>query len=141
MKLFFDNRFFQKQKFDSRTIKRYFNGALKDFKIASKNREAEVIFDFSYKVLIKLGIVAIAFCGYRVRSRISHHVKILEKLSQILKDRDIEIIGNKMRKKRNLDLYEGGIIISLKEAKEYLNFIKKVINKIERYLKSQNSLF
>lgn len=137
----FDNRFFQKKKFDPRTIKKYFNGALKDFKIAFKNNDSEVIFSFSYSALIKIGITLVAFSGYKIKSRTGHHIKILEKLSQIVGNQDIEIIGNKMRKKRNLDLYEGGIIISSKEAMAYLNFVKEVINKAEKYLKSQNSLF
>ena len=137
----FDNRFFQKRKFESRIIKRYFNNALKDFKIASKDRFPEVVFDFSYKALIKIGITLIAFQGYKSKSTTGHHVKIIEKLSQILKDENIKIIGDKMRKKRNLDLYTDGIIISQKETKEYLKFIKEVINKMEKYLKSQDSLF
>ncbi|OIO50251.1 MAG: hypothetical protein COV41_00435 [Candidatus Brennerbacteria bacterium CG11_big_fil_rev_8_21_14_0_20_43_10] len=68
-------------------------------------------------------------------------MKILEKLSEILNDKDIEIIGDRMRKKRNLDLYEGGIIISQKEVKDYLDFIKQVIKRTEEYLKNQKSLF
>jgi hypothetical protein len=35
--------------------------------------------------------------GYKVRSAIGHHVKILEKLSQLFKDEDILVLGNKMR--------------------------------------------
>ena len=141
MKIRFDNRFFQKRKFEPREIKRYFNSALKDFRIASENKEPEVIFDFSYKALVKTGIALIAFHNYRVKSRTGHHVKIIEKLSQILKDEDLKFIGDKMRKKRNLDLYTGGIIISQKEVQEYLKFIKEIINKTEKYLKSQDSLF
>ena len=68
-------------------------------------------------------------------------MKILEKSSEILNDKDIEIIGDRMRKKRNLDLYEGGIIISQKEVKDYLDFIKQVIKRTEEYLKNQKSLF
>jgi len=64
----------------------------------------------------------------------------LEKLSEILGDKDIEIIGDKMRKKRNLDLYEGGIIIELREAKQYLNFVEETLNKAREYLKNQNLL-
>lgn len=141
MKLIFDSRFFQKKKIDLRIIHKYFNGALKDFKIAFESKKPEVIFVFSYSTLIKTGITLIAFCGYKTKSRMGHHVEILEKLSQILNDKNIEIIGNKMRKKRNLDLYEGGIIISSKETEEYLNFIKEIINKAEKYLESQESLF
>lgn len=137
----FDTRFFQKRKFEPEIIKRYFNSALKDFRIAFKNKQPEVIFDFSYKALIKISITLIAFYGYKSKSRMGHHVKIIEKSSQILKDKNIKIIGDKMRKKRNLDLYTGGIIISQKETKEYLGFIEKIIKKAEKYLKSQDSLF
>jgi len=95
----------------------------------------------SYDALIKIGITLIAFYGYRVKSRSGHHIKILEKVSQILNDKNIEIIGDIMRKKRNLDLYEGGIIISQKETRDYLNFVREIIKKAEKVLKSQNSLF
>lgn len=95
----FDTRFFQKRKFEPEIIKRYFNSALKDFRIAFKNKQPEVIFDFSYKALIKISITLIAFYGYKSKSRMGHHVKIIEKSSQILKDKNIKIIGDKMRKK------------------------------------------
>lgn len=141
MKNNFETKFFQKNKFEDRTISKYFRNAIKDLGIAVRSKEPEVIFNFSYFALVKIGIVLISACGYRVRSRVGHHIKILEKLSQILNDRNIEIIGNRMRKKRNLDLYEGGIIISQKEAKDYLDFVKEIIRKTERRLKSQISLF
>ncbi|OIP75447.1 MAG: hypothetical protein AUK06_01795, partial [Parcubacteria group bacterium CG2_30_36_18] len=115
--------------------------AAKDLGIAIRSKEPEVIFNFSYSALVKIGIVLIAACGYRVRSRVGHHIKILEKLTQILQDKNIEIIGDRMRKKRNLDLYEGGIIISQKEAKDYLDFTKRIIKKAGEYLKNQRPLF
>jgi len=141
MNFYFDTKFFQKKKFDKRTILKYFRNAIEDFRIAFNDRRSAVIFNFSYSALIKIGITLIAAQGYRTKSRKGHHVKILEKLSEILNDKDIEIIGDRMRKKRNLDLYEGGIIISQKEAKDYLNFVKVVIKKAEKHLKSQSSLF
>ncbi len=140
-KISFDSKFFQKTRFDSRTISKYFKNSLKDLKIATEDKRPEVIFKFSYEAVIKTGIALIAFYGYRVKSRRGHHIKILEKLSQILRDEDIKTIGEAMRKKRNLDLYEGGVMISSKEAKDYLNFVKKVIEKTQRYLTSQKSLF
>ena len=100
-----------------------------------------MVFKFSYDCLIKLGITLIVSQGYRIKSRTGHHIKILEKLSQILENKDIEIMGEAMRKKRNFDLYEGGVIISEKEAKEYFNFVKKIIAESERFLKNQISLF
>jgi len=141
MKTNFDTKFFQKKEFDKKTISKYLRNAIKDLKIAIDSKEPEVIFNFSYSALIKSGISLIASFSYRIKSRTGHHVKILEKLSEILDDKDIEIIGDKMRKKRNLDLYEGGIIIFQKEAKDYLNFIKQVIKRTEEYLKKQKSLF
>ncbi len=141
MKNNFDTRFFQKEKFENKTIVKYFRNAAKDLGIAFRSKEPEVIFNFSYSALVKIGIVLIAICGYRVKSRVGHHIKILEKLSQILNDKNIEIIGDKMRKKRNLDLYEGGIIIAQKEAEDYLDFTKRIIKKAEAYLKNQKSLF
>jgi hypothetical protein len=39
-----------------------------------------------------------------------------------------------------LDLYEGGIIIELREAKQYLNFVEETLNKAREYLKNQNLL-
>jgi hypothetical protein len=42
-----------------------------------------------------------------------------------------------MRKKRNLDLYEGGIIVDSKEAKQYLNFVEETLNKAREYSGTQ----
>jgi len=139
--LHFDTKFFQKKKFEKKAILRFFQNAIDDFRVALTNKEPKVIFNFSYSALIKIGIALIAVYGYRVKSRAGHHIKILEKLSQILNDKNIEIIGDRMRKKRNLDLYEGGIIIDSKEAKQYLNFVKETINNAQKHLKAQTSLF
>lgn len=141
MKGNFDTKFFQKITFEDKTISKYFRNAAKDLGIAVRSKESEVIFNFSYFALVKVGIVLIAGCGYRVKSRVGHHIKILEKLSQILNDENIEIIGDRMRKKRNLDLYEGGTIISQKEAEDCLIFTKRVIKEAEEYLKNQKFLF
>ncbi|OGS46251.1 MAG: hypothetical protein A2539_02670 [Elusimicrobia bacterium RIFOXYD2_FULL_34_15] len=52
-------------------------------------------------------------------------------MSKILKDDSIFDIGNAMRMKRNADLYEGGIIISEKESKDYCRYAEKVIERVE----------
>jgi hypothetical protein len=140
-KISFNRNFFEKKDFDHRTIQKYFKAAQRDLKIANTNQEVEVIFKFSYSALIKMGICLISFHNYRVKSRSGHHIKILKKLSQILQNEDIEIIGNKMRKKRNFDLYEGGVMIASKEAEDYLYFVKEVFIQANGYLKKQNSLF
>lgn len=88
------------------------------------------MFRFSYDVLIKLGIALIAKEGYKIRSITGHHVKILEKLSQLLKDEDILALGNKMRRERNANLYDGGFFVGEKDSREYLVFVKSVFKKV-----------
>ena len=89
---------------------------------------------FAYDALIKVGIALIAKQGYKVRSQPGHHVKIIEKLSEILKDEDIDIMGNTMRQSRNKDFYDGGTIITETQARQYVDFAAEVIEKARQYL-------
>ena len=66
-----------------------------------------------------------------------HHTKIIEKLAQILKNNDIENIGNIMRSKRNLDFYGGGIEVTEKECREYINFVKETLTKIKEVIRTK----
>ena len=122
---------FEKFNFSPRQINYYFSAAARDFKIASDFAVPEVIFKFSYDSLIKLAIAVCAKNGLRVKARVGHHIELLGKLSEFIGSKDIETIGNKMRKKRNMDLYEGGVLISEKEAEEYKNWLKTVFSKAE----------
>ena len=49
---------------------------------------ADVVFRFSYDVLLKLAVYVAACSGLRVRSVTGHHIKLLEKLSEALQDED-----------------------------------------------------
>jgi hypothetical protein len=80
--------------------------------------------------LIKMGIYLIAKAGYRVKSEPGHHVKIIEALSGILSLKDILVVGDKMRKDRNIDLYSGGIVISPAESKEYFEFVEGLYKRL-----------
>jgi len=132
---------FEKFNFSPRQINNYFTAALRDFKIASDSAVPEVIFKFSYDSLIKLAIAVCAKNSLRVKARVGHHIELLGKLSEFIGLEDVESIGNKMRKKRNMDLYEGGILISEKEAGEYRNWLKAVFSKAETYLLGVNKLW
>jgi len=57
MKNNFDTKFFQKEKFENKTISKYFRNAAKNLGIAFRSKEPEVIFNFSYSALVKIGIV------------------------------------------------------------------------------------
>ena len=125
----FESQHFQKLAFKEEQIDQFLKSALHDLKIAEESDISDVIFKFSYDALIKLGIALIAKKGYRVRSTTGHHVKILEKLSQLLKDEDILVLGNKMRQERNTNLYDGGFFVGEKDSLEYLKFVKSTFKK------------
>jgi len=129
--IIFDSKYFKKFEFKRGQTEKYLRAAYRDLEIASHSGVAEVRFQFAYNALIKLGISLISQFGYKVKSRSGHHIKILEKISLILGDKDIYLMGNRMREKRNTDLYEGGVLISEKEAGEYKNWLKKVFLKAE----------
>lgn len=121
-----DKEFFQKFEFSGEEIRARFENARRDLAIAEKDAFEEVRFSYAFQALIKIGIALLAAEGLKVRSIPGHHVKILERMSDLLKDPDILTIGNAMRMKRNQDLYGAGTLISDKESREYLSFVQKV---------------
>ena len=132
----FEQEYFQKFKFTSVQIQRYIDSAVRDLDIAQKDQFAEVKFTYCYQAYIKRGKAVIAKKGgVKVRSVMRHHVKILNKLSELLSDPDILTIGNVMRMKRNKDLYDAGGIITKKEIDDYIIFVGGIIHKAKRALK------
>lgn len=125
----FESRHFQKIPFNQEQITQFLKSAFHDLKIAQDSTVSDVIFKFSYDALIKSGIALIAENGYKVRSTAGHHIKILEKLSQLFQNEDILIFGNKMRQERNANLYDGGFFVGKKDSLEYLKFVKGVFKR------------
>ena len=125
----FESQYFKKLEFTKEQIERLSNSAVHDLEIAVSSDVRDVVFKFSYDALIKLGILLIAKQGYKVRSTSGHHVKILEKLSKILKNNDVLVLADKMRQERNINLYDGGFFISQKDSQAYLDFVKKTFKK------------
>ena len=125
----FNKNDFRKTEFSKLEIDQYKQNAERDLEIAGHADIPQVKFDFSFKALIKLGIIIIAIQGFRAASKRGHHIKIIEKISEILHDDTIEAVGNAMRTKRNQDFYGGGILISEKEADEYFDFVKDCFSK------------
>lgn len=132
---------FEKFKFQQKQINIYFRSATHSFKIASDSNVPEVVFKFCYDALIKLAIAVCAKNSLRVKARPGHHIELLRKLAEFLEKEDIEAVGNEMRKKRNLDLYAGGILVSKKEAGEYKGWLKTVLEQAEEYLYGKRRLF
>lgn len=132
----FETKYFTRFSFTKEQILRYCNNALRDLEIAEENRRPEVKFTYSYNALIKGGIALVAKVGkVKIRSIPGHHIKIIEKMSDILKDDSVNEIGNAMRMKRNEDLYAGGVFVSGKEGEDYCIFVKEVLSKIIELIK------
>lgn len=119
----FEDNYFQRRHFTAVETRKFFDGALRDLAIANASKVPEVVFKFSYDALIKFGIALIAGEGYKVRSVPGHHTKIIEKMSEMLRNEDVLTTGNAMRQARNRDLYEGITLISEKDSDEYLRFV------------------
>ena len=126
----FDKNFFIKQSFTSDELVKYKMAAKRDLDITQSSNEPEVIFHFAYMALIKMGIYCIAKAGYRIKSRPGHHQKIIEYLSKLLHSEDIYVIGDKMRKDRNLDFYSADYIGSTAEINEYVKFVTDIYARI-----------
>lgn len=126
----FEDKYFTKFDFTKGQIKKNFDNALKDLRIAREDKILEVKFSYAYTAIIKAGIALLSFYGRKVKSVPGHHVKIIEKMSGILSDDSINDMANLMRSKRNLDLYAGGIAVTEKECAEYLLFADNIIGKV-----------
>ena len=137
----FEDRYFIKFDFSKDQIKANLNNAFKDFRIAKEDHILEVKFNYAYTAFIKIGIAILSFHGRKARSVPGHHVKIIEKIAQILDDESINDMGNLMRSKRNLDLYAGGIEVTEKECREYMRFADSVLTRIKKIIISVNNHF
>ena len=126
-----DSQFFKKQTFTKEQLEAFERSAKEDLSIAGESEYTQVRFRFSYDALLKLGILMVAKQGYKVRSIPGHHIKILEALSLLSETPDVEVVADTMRQKRNLDLYEGGALISESEALEYLRFVRELFRSLK----------
>ena len=125
-----DRNFFVRQHFTTVELHKYKDSALRDVKIATGADKSEVVFHFAFMALIKIGIYRIAREGYRVKSRPGHHQKIIEQLGRILGSEEVLMIGDKMRKERNLDFYGADVVCSAEEAREYLEFVNGIFRRV-----------
>ena len=125
-----DRQFFQTFNFTKEQVRKYLQAAERDWKIARGSDVADVVFKFSYDAILKLAVYVAACSGLRVRSVAGHHIKLLEKLSEVIQDEDAFCVANEMRQKRNIDLYQGGALITDKDAKSYLSFVSSVFESV-----------
>lgn len=130
----FEDKYFTKFKFTEEQITKNLQNALRDLNIAKTDTILDVKFNYAYTALLKGGITLLSFHQRKVKSVRGHHIKIIEKLAQILEDEGISDIGNLMRSKRNLDVYDGGIEVTEKECTEYVNFVEGVLNRVNKMI-------
>jgi uncharacterized protein (UPF0332 family) len=133
----FEGKHFARHAFTADQVKNNLGNAKKDLCIAERITIPEVRFSYAYSALIKSGIALLSVYSIKVKSAAGHHMKIIEKLSEILGDDSMEDIGNTMRTMRNSDFYGGGIVVTEKEAAEYLEFAKIVMDKVENSVRKK----
>lgn len=125
--MIFDKNSFNAVKFNKEQINNILNSALRDLFVAKKSDIVEVVFRFSYDALLKFGMYILAKNGYKVRSVPGHHQKIIEQSSAILRNEYFLVVGERMRRQRNFDLYDCNFTVSQKDVFEYLEFVDKII--------------
>lgn len=130
----FDDKYFVDFSFTKEQIKKNLDNAQKDLGIAKKDQILEVKFSYAYQAFIKAGIALLSFYRVKIKSVPGHHAKIIEKVAQILQDNFVDTIGNVMRSKRNFDIYSGGIEITEKECREYIEFVENALKKISKII-------
>lgn len=130
---------FEHFNFSQKQIEKYFSSASRDLKIASSSDVPEVAFRFSYDALLKLAIAVCAENGLRVKAKRDHHIELIKKLSIFLNDSEIEVLANEMRAKRNWDLYGGGALISSKEARGYVSWVRNIFQLFEKYFNQKQA--
>ena len=131
---------FEKFHFTQNQIERHYRSALKDLSIASKSDIPEVSFRFCYDAIIKLAITICAHNDLRVKARTGHHIGLIQKLADCLKEKEVILIANDMRTKRNRDLYGDGFLIGEREIKDYVKWTRKIFELAEPYLKKNKRL-
>lgn len=125
---------FEKFSFTDQQVKRFYLKAIRDFELAKGVKEVEIIFVFTYEAMLKVAIAVCAKNNLRVKARRGHHIELLDKMAEILKDADIGQISNGMRSKRNRGLYSAGDMVSRKEAEYYRKFVEQILKKADTYL-------
>lgn len=125
---------FEELNFSFDQINKYYQSAAKDLRLAASAGAPELAFYACYNVIVKIAMAVCAKNNLRVKSKAGHHTELISKLSEYLNDPEIEDIANKMRIKRNRDLYDGGTTTSEKEASVYILFCKKLIKQADSYL-------
>lgn len=125
---------FDRFDYSSEQISKYYQTAAKDLRLAISAGAPELAFYACYNVIVKTAMAVCAKNNLRVKSRAGHHMELISKLAEYLDDPEIEDVANKMRAKRNRDLYDGGTSTSQREAEAYISFCKKLVKKADAYL-------
>lgn len=125
---------FEQFDYSSEQIRKYYDAAAKDLRLAELANAPELVFYACYNVMIKTAMAVCAKNNLRVKSRTGHHIELIDKLVEYLEYSEIKDVADKMRSKRNRDLYDGGTVTSEKEAEFYLSLCQELVAKADSYL-------
>jgi hypothetical protein len=122
--ILFEPEFFHEFSYSKSQTDGYFRNAELDLRRAEESKDPNIAYRIGYESVLKLGIALIAQAGFKVKSVPGHHVKILDKLGEILGRPDEVEYLHRIRRKRNIDLYDGGLDFTEKESKDLLDLCK-----------------
>lgn len=90
----FDPKYYAPLKFTKEQIDKNLKNAIRDLNIAKNDNFLEVKFNYAYNGLIKAGIALLSYHNIKIKSVPGHHIKIIEKLADLLENEDIADLGN-----------------------------------------------
>ena len=126
----FDKEFFIKQDFLPELIEAAFRNARQDWERVQAMDDPAIICRIDYDCIIKFGVAALCKEGYRVRSVPGHHRIILEAMVDLMELKKEYEYLDRLRKKRNLELYSGGAEFTQKEADTLLALLQEIFHNI-----------
>src|SRR5579872_3948566 len=121
-------------------IERFLTNAEKKLLSARKvlSFDEEACLQLAYEAMLKASLGFMFSHGYRARSQPGHHIAIIEFVGLRIgrKHSGLMVVFDRLRRKRNLALYDDTGFVSQHDAEEALESAKKYLNVIRADISS-----
>jgi uncharacterized protein (UPF0332 family) len=122
------------QRVDWGQIERFLRGAEKKLSAARKVLafDEEACLQLAYEAMLKASLGFMFSYGYRARSQPGHHIAIIEFVGKRIdkKHAGLMIIFDRLRRKRNVSLYDDSGFVSQHDAEQALESARKYLTMI-----------
>jgi uncharacterized protein (UPF0332 family) len=130
------------QKADLKTVARYLQQADKKLQSARKalTVDEETAYHLAYEAMLKASLGLMPSCGSRPRSQPGHHAVIIEFVQNQLGEdhRPVCMLFDRMRRKRNVCLYDVTGFISSQEASDSIGTAATLLTAIRTTIEKDN---